>query len=125
MTISEVRPSRAVRVLVLLLGTLAEALTIGLALWIGSAADVSRASGGAQYTLLALFIAPGVGAISLGSAVIGARRTARVFAYLTLLALATFSLFIWFAFYGLPLLMIWIAFTVGLHAARIGDAERA
>jgi hypothetical protein len=110
----------------LIFGVLAELLTVGLALWLWrEGLHFSEGSGRARYATLALFVSPGLGAASLGATILGARRIALSCAWLTVLAMMTFSLFIWFAFFGLPCLAIWTAYAAGLHLFWIGDSKHA
>jgi hypothetical protein len=107
-------------------GVLAELLTAGLALWLRSeGVYLSAASGRARYATLAIWVAPICGAVSLVATILCARGIAIVSAWLTVLAMMTFSLFVWFAFYGLPCLAVWTAYAGGLSLFGFGDSKRA
>jgi hypothetical protein len=107
----------APRVAVLLLGSVAELLTGALALWF--AKTTSDASGLAQCAIVALYLAPLLGLISLGAAFLRAREVSIAFAWFTVVFVATFSVLIWFLLYGFPCLVLWMGYAVGLHLTGV------
>ncbi len=116
MSFSHASRSPATPGALLFLGGLAEVLTAGVAIWLTSSIAWSHATGWAQVSALSIVVAAVFGALSIITAAYGARRAAFWLTVLTVAALILFSVFIWFAFFGLPCIAVWLAFARRLRA---------